>query len=61
MKDIHRYPLMILLSREQERIVLLDIVQGNWDLEQTRACLHRHFNPSLDQSKISTEDVCRLS
>lgn len=57
MKDIHRYPLLILLNREQERIVLLDIIQGNWDLEQTRACLQRHFNPS----KISTEDVSRIS
>ena len=46
MQDIHRSPLLVLHNREQGRIVVLDMVQGNWD---------------LDQSKISIDDVSRIS
>ncbi len=46
-----------MLSRQKDRIVLLDIVNGNCDLDQTRACLERTLNPVLEQSIISINEV----
>lgn len=46
-----------MLSHQKDRIVLLDIVNGNCDLDQTRACLERTLNPVLEQSIISINEV----
>jgi len=46
-----------MLSHQKDRIVLLDIVNGNCDLDQTRACLERTLNPILEQSIISINEV----
>ncbi|CAF1298083.1 unnamed protein product [Adineta steineri] len=58
---INNYPLLILLSRQNDRIVLLDIVNGNSDLDQTRACLERTLNPIHEQSIISYNETTSLS
>jgi len=55
--NINSYPLLLMLSRQKDRIVLLDIVNGNCDLDQTRACLERTLNPVLEQSIISINEV----
>ncbi len=55
--NVNNYPLLLMLSRQKERIVLLDIVNGNCDIDQTRACLERTLNPVLEQSIISINEV----
>lgn len=55
--NINNYPLLLMLSRQKDRIVLLDVVHGNCDLDQTRACLERTLNPILEQSIISINEV----
>jgi hypothetical protein len=56
-KNVNSYPLLLMLSHQKDRIVLLDIVNGNCDLDQTRACLERTLNPVLEQSIISINEV----
>ena len=46
-----------MLSRQKDRVVLLDVINGNSDLDQTRACLERTLNPILEQSIISINEV----
>jgi hypothetical protein len=55
--NVNSYPLLLMLGRQKDRIVLLDIVNGNCDLDQTRACLERTLNPVLEQSIISINEV----
>ena len=54
---MNSYPLLLILSCQKDRIVLLDYVSGNCDLDQTRACLERTLNPDLEQSIISINEV----
>lgn len=55
--DVNSYPLLLILSRQKDRIVLLDIINGNCDFDQTRACLERTLNPMLEESIISSNEV----
>jgi len=59
--NVNSYPLLLMLSHQKDRIVLLDIVNGNCDLDQTRACLERTLNPVLEQSIISINETTSLS
>ena len=58
---MNSYPLLLILSRQKDRIVLLDFVNGNCDFDQTRACLERTLNPDLEQSIISVNEVIHSS
>lgn len=57
--NVNNYPLLLILTRQTDRIVLLDFVNGNCDFHQTRACLERTLNPNLEQSIISINEVDR--
>ncbi|UJR29108.1 hypothetical protein I4U23_010322 [Adineta vaga] len=59
--NIDSYPLLLILTRQNDRVVLLDIINGNWDLDQTRACLERTLNPIHEQSIISINETISLS
>ncbi|CAF1488638.1 unnamed protein product [Rotaria sordida] len=59
--NVDDYPLLLLLSRQKDKIVLLDIINGHWDLDQTRACLERTLNPVLEQSIIPINETISLS
>ncbi|CAF3065010.1 unnamed protein product [Rotaria sp. Silwood2] len=59
--NVDNYPLLLLLSRQKDKIVLLDIINGHWDLDQTRACLERTLNPILEQSIIPINEPTTLS
>ncbi|CAF0914113.1 unnamed protein product [Adineta ricciae] len=58
---VDSYPLLIILTRQYNRVVLLDVINGNWDLDQTRACLERTLNPIHEQSIITVNETTSLS
>jgi len=59
--DVDNYPLLIMLGRRKERIVILDIVNGSCELDQTRACLERTLNPIHDQTMTKVDEVYILN
>lgn len=56
-QSVDCYPLLLILTRHHDRIALLDVVNGDWDLHRTRACLERTLNPIFEQSTISINEV----
>ncbi|CAF2085380.1 unnamed protein product [Rotaria magnacalcarata] len=59
--DVDNYPLLLLLSSQKDRMILLDIINGNWDLNQARACLERTLNPVHEQCIIPINETASLS
>ena len=50
-----------MLNCHKDKVVLLDLINGNCDLDQTRACLERTLNPVVEQSTIATDEVKSFS
>lgn len=54
--EINNYPLLLIVSRQKDRVILLDTIHGDSNYDQARSCLERTFNPMFDQPIVVSNE-----
>ena len=56
--DVDNYPLLLMVTRQKDRVILVDFIRGNSSFDETRSCLERTLNPVFDESiRLSNESI----